>query len=81
MFFYTVEDWLKVVAPTWSRLTVLRLLSPLYLLTIQWLLWLTRGVAGNTWTCESMPTRDILHTYLLAVAISWISHHKSKVTL
>ena len=30
---------------------------------------------------ESIPTRFIIHTCVLAVATSGISHHKSKVTL
>ena len=40
-----------------------------------------RGAAGNTSTIESMPTRGILHTCVLAVTTSGISHHKFKVTL
>ena len=35
---------------------------------------LARGTADNSWTIESMPTRGILHTYVLLVATSGISH-------
>ena len=36
---------------------------------------------SNNWPMESMPTEGILHTFMLAVAISGISHHNSKVSL
>ena len=48
---------------------------------IWWLLWLSRGALGNNRTIKSMPTGGILHTCMLAVATSEISHHKSEVAL
>ena len=42
--------------------------------------WLAIVAAGNTLAIDSMPPGGILYTFVLAVAISGMLQHKSKVT-